>query len=148
MSFRAHIMEKIRQLVGIHYQLDRNSSTYLRNLREDWAFLDPNSNEVYTIGNIKWTYLTWLLAGDRPIYLTGNCSCNQSLLFYRSRQLQPWSETPHLTLFHAILLGYDQGYIRHTCYCNKRSRTMYEQPLPTDGKKHSSFWAQLSKGFR
>ena len=53
MGFRAHMMEKIRQLVGIHYQLDRNGSRYLRNLREDWAFLDPNPNKVYTIGNIK-----------------------------------------------------------------------------------------------
>ena len=44
MGFRAHIMEKIRQLVGIYYQLDRNVSRYLRNLQEDWAFLDPNPN--------------------------------------------------------------------------------------------------------
>ena len=148
MIFKAHMIEKIRQLVGIHYQLDRNSSTYLRNLWEDWAFLDPNPNKVYTIGNIKWTYLTWLLAGDRPIYLTGDCSCNQSLLFYRSRQLQPWSETPHLALFRAILLGNDQGYMRHACCCNRRSRTTHEQPSPADGKKRSSLWAQLSKGFR
>ena len=53
MSFRAHMIEKIRQLVEIYYKLDRNSSTYLRNVQEDWAFLDPNPNKVYTIGNIK-----------------------------------------------------------------------------------------------
>ena len=53
MGFRTHMIEKIRQLVRIHYQLDKNSFTYLRNLREDWAFLDLNPNEVYTIGNIK-----------------------------------------------------------------------------------------------
>ena len=47
------MMEIICKLVGIHYQLDRNSSTYLRNLPEDWAFLDPNPNKVYIIGNIK-----------------------------------------------------------------------------------------------
>ena len=46
-------MEKIRQLVEIHYQLDRNGFRYLRNLQEDCAFLNSNSNEVYTIGNIK-----------------------------------------------------------------------------------------------
>ena len=53
MGFKTHMMEKIRQLAGICYQLDRNRFRYLRNLREDWAFLDPNPNELYTIGNIK-----------------------------------------------------------------------------------------------
>ena len=51
------MIEKICQLVGIYYQLDRNSSTYLRNLYEDWAFLDHNPNEVYKIGNMNETYL-------------------------------------------------------------------------------------------
>ena len=53
MGFRAHMMEKIYKLVEIYYQLDRNGSRYLKNLQEDWAFLDLNPNEVYTIGNIK-----------------------------------------------------------------------------------------------
>ena len=47
------MIEKIYQLVGIYYQLKRNSSIYLKNLQEDYAFLDPNPNEVYTIDNIK-----------------------------------------------------------------------------------------------
>ena len=47
------MIEKKGQLMGIHYHLDRNDSKYLRNLQEDSAFLDPNPNEVYTIGNIK-----------------------------------------------------------------------------------------------
>lgn len=47
------MMEKIRQLIGIYYQLDRNDFRYLKNLQEDWVFLNPNPNEIYTISNIK-----------------------------------------------------------------------------------------------
>ena len=41
-GFKTHMIEQKRQLVGVYYQLNRNSSKYLRNF-----------NKVYTIGNIK-----------------------------------------------------------------------------------------------
>lgn len=49
MGFRAHIMEKIRVLVGNHYQLHghSNGASYLKSLRTGWTFLDPNPDEVY-----------------------------------------------------------------------------------------------------
>ena len=47
------MIEKIYQLVGIDYQLDKNSSIYLWNLQETWAFLDPNPTKVYPMNNIK-----------------------------------------------------------------------------------------------
>ena len=100
MSFRVHMIKKICQLVEIYYQLDRNSSTYLGNLQKDWAFFYPNPNKVYKISNIKWTHLIWLLVGDRPIYLTGDCFCNQNLFFYRSKQLQ-LGQKPHTSHFFA-----------------------------------------------
>ena len=47
MGFRAHLMEKMRALVGVHYQLHSNGADYLKTLRTNWTFLDPNPNEVY-----------------------------------------------------------------------------------------------------
>ncbi len=47
MGFRAHLMEKMRALVGVHYQLHSNGADYLKSLRTNWTFLDPNPDEVY-----------------------------------------------------------------------------------------------------
>ncbi len=49
------MMKKIRQLLVVHYQSGSNGLNYLKSLREGWAFLDPNPDEVYnlTIGNVK-----------------------------------------------------------------------------------------------
>ncbi len=47
MSFKAYMIEKLRQLVGIYYQLNSNGADELKALREEWAFLDPNPHEVY-----------------------------------------------------------------------------------------------------
>ena len=49
MGFRAYIMEKIRVLVGNHYQLHghSNGANYMKSLRTGWTFLNPNSDEVY-----------------------------------------------------------------------------------------------------
>ena len=42
-------MEKIRVLVGNHYQLHghSNGAKYLKSFRTGWTFLDPNPDEVY-----------------------------------------------------------------------------------------------------
>ena len=40
-------MEKMQALVGVHYQLHNNGADYLKTLRTNWTFLDPNPNEVY-----------------------------------------------------------------------------------------------------
>ena len=40
-------MEKMRALVGVDYQLYNNWADYLKTLRTNWTFLDPNPNEVY-----------------------------------------------------------------------------------------------------
>ena len=49
MSFKAHIMEKLRQLVGVHYQLDSNRTDKLKALQEKWAFFDLKSHAVYNL---------------------------------------------------------------------------------------------------
>ena len=51
MGFRAHIMEKIRVLVGNHYQLYgySNGANYLNFLWIDWTFLNLNPDEVYNM---------------------------------------------------------------------------------------------------
>ena len=47
MGFRAHLMEKMQALVGVHYQLHSNEADYLKTLWANWTFLNPNLNEVY-----------------------------------------------------------------------------------------------------
>ena len=47
MGFKAHLIEKIQTLVGVHYQLHNNRADYLQTLRTNWTFLNPNPNEVY-----------------------------------------------------------------------------------------------------
>ncbi len=47
MGFRAHLIEKMRVLVGIYYQLHSNGADYLKSLWTNWTFLDPNPDEVY-----------------------------------------------------------------------------------------------------
>ncbi len=47
MGFRAHLMEKMRALVEVHYQLYSNRADYLKSLQTNWTFLDPNLDEVY-----------------------------------------------------------------------------------------------------
>ena len=46
MVFRAHIMEKIRDLIGIYYQLQNNGTALLCRLSNGHAFLDPYLNKV------------------------------------------------------------------------------------------------------
>ncbi len=46
------MMEKTRQLVAVHYQLGSNGADYLKALREGWAFLDPNPDEVYNLAEM------------------------------------------------------------------------------------------------
>ncbi len=41
------MMEKLRQLGGVHYQLGSNGADELKALQKRWAFLDPNPYEVY-----------------------------------------------------------------------------------------------------
>ena len=46
MGLRAHMMEKIRGLVGIHYQLQSNGAALLRRLSDGHAFLDPDLDKI------------------------------------------------------------------------------------------------------
>ena len=46
MSFRAHMIEKIRGLIGIYYQLQNNGAALLRCLSHGHAFLDPDLDKV------------------------------------------------------------------------------------------------------
>ena len=43
------MIEKLRQLVGIYYQLGSNEADELKALQERWAFFDPNSHKVYNL---------------------------------------------------------------------------------------------------
>ncbi len=47
MGFRAHPMEKMRTLVGVHYQLHSKEADYLKTHRTNWNFFDPNPDEIY-----------------------------------------------------------------------------------------------------
>ena len=47
MGFRAHLMEMMRALICVHYQLHSNRADYLKTLRTNWTFLNPNLDEVY-----------------------------------------------------------------------------------------------------
>ena len=40
-------MEKMRVLIGVHYQLHSNRADYLKILRTNLTFLDPKPDEVY-----------------------------------------------------------------------------------------------------
>ena len=40
-------MEKMRVLVGVHYQLYNNKVNYLMIFRTSWTFFDLNPNEIY-----------------------------------------------------------------------------------------------------
>ena len=48
-GFRAHIMKKIRVLIGNHHQLHgySNEANYLKLFWTNWTFLDPNPDEIY-----------------------------------------------------------------------------------------------------
>lgn len=46
MGFRAHMMEKIHSLVGIHYKLQNNGAALLQRLSGGHAFLDPDLDKV------------------------------------------------------------------------------------------------------
>ena len=47
MGFGAHLMEKMQVLVGVHYQLHNNGADYLKSLRTNWFFFNPNPDKVY-----------------------------------------------------------------------------------------------------
>ena len=46
MGFQVYMIEKIRGLVGIHYQLQNNGTALLHRLSDGHAFLDPDFNKV------------------------------------------------------------------------------------------------------
>lgn len=46
MRFRTHIIEKIRDLIGMYYQLQNNGAIFLKRLSNGYAFLDPDFNKV------------------------------------------------------------------------------------------------------
>ncbi len=56
MGFRAHIMEKIQGLVGIHYQLQNNGATLLCRSSDGHAFLDSDLNKVWSPINLSHSY--------------------------------------------------------------------------------------------
>ncbi len=43
------MIEKLRQLLGVNYQLGSNGTVELKALQEEWAFLDPDRHEVYNL---------------------------------------------------------------------------------------------------
>ena len=56
MGFRAHMMEKIWGLVGIHYQLQSNGTALLHRLSDGYAFLDPDLDKVWSSINLSHSY--------------------------------------------------------------------------------------------
>ena len=56
MDFRAHMMEKIWGLVGIHYQLQSNGAALLCCLSDGHAFLDPDLDKVWSPINLSHSY--------------------------------------------------------------------------------------------
>ena len=46
MGLWAHMIEKIRGLVGIYYQLQSNGAALLCRLSDKHAFLDPNLDKI------------------------------------------------------------------------------------------------------
>ncbi len=50
-------MEKMRALVGVHYQLHSNGADYLKSLRTNWTFLDPNPDKVYDTSVLQFNLL-------------------------------------------------------------------------------------------
>ncbi len=56
MEFRAHMMEKIRGLVGIHYQLQNNGATLLHHLSDGHTFLDSDLDKVWSPINLSHSY--------------------------------------------------------------------------------------------
>ena len=43
------MIEKLRQLTRVHYQLDSNKADELKALQEGWAFFDLNPHELYNL---------------------------------------------------------------------------------------------------
>ncbi len=50
------MMEKIRGLVGIHYQLQNNGAALLRRLSDEHTFLDPDLDKVWSPINLSHSY--------------------------------------------------------------------------------------------
>ena len=46
MAFQAYMMEKIRALISIHYQLQNNSAALLYRLFDKYAFLNLDLDKV------------------------------------------------------------------------------------------------------
>lgn len=46
MGFRAQMIEKIRGLIGMYYQLQSNSIAFLKHLSNGHAFLDSDFDKV------------------------------------------------------------------------------------------------------
>ena len=42
-------MEKMRELIGVHYQLYSNGANYLKTLQTGWIFLDLNLDKIYNM---------------------------------------------------------------------------------------------------
>ncbi len=67
MSFKANMIEKMRGLVSVYYQLHSNGPNYLKTLQTGWTFLDLNPDKVYdiTICDLKLALLiisSWKMA--------------------------------------------------------------------------------------
>lgn len=53
MGFWAHIMEKVRGLVGMYYLLQNNGANLLKRLSHEYAFVDPDLDKVQTQSRIS-----------------------------------------------------------------------------------------------
>ncbi len=56
MGFQTHIMEKIRGLVDIYYQLQNNCAALLHRLSDRHTFLDPDLDKVWSLINLSHSY--------------------------------------------------------------------------------------------
>ena len=52
----AHVMEKIRSLIGIHYQLQNNGAVFLYHLSDWHTLLDLDLDKILNPINLSYSY--------------------------------------------------------------------------------------------
>ena len=55
----------MQRLVGVYYQLHNNGANYLRNLRTDLTFLNPNPDEVYDMITSILEFILLIVSGQK-----------------------------------------------------------------------------------
>ena len=78
MGFRAHLIEKMQTLVGVHYQLHSNKADCLKTLQTNGIFLNLDLDEIYEkIIRVLQLILLILFSQNWPIYRTRDYSYHQ-----------------------------------------------------------------------